>query len=150
MYSISSLGPHSGFQWSHRNILEQRMGFPEIFLFLLSGTNHHLFPTGLRHGIHGPQVVRAQLGQSLGHFWMLDLLPSHRLRHICGPSQAPSRPLLRVPALMGDEERPSNSWPSLHPWPLSTPIHKQTHTPFPCLSIPTPPQGGKGVVPPGA
>ncbi|XP_036160879.1 protein-serine O-palmitoleoyltransferase porcupine isoform X5 [Myotis myotis] len=44
---------------------------------------------GLWHGIHCPQVVRAQLGQSLGHFWMLDLLPSHRLRHICGPSNFP-------------------------------------------------------------
>uniref|UniRef100_A0ABI7W844 Protein-serine O-palmitoleoyltransferase porcupine n=1 Tax=Felis catus TaxID=9685 RepID=A0ABI7W844_FELCA len=47
---------------------------------------------GLRHGIHCPQVVRAQLGQSLGHFWMLDLLPSHRLRHICGSSKLPQDP----------------------------------------------------------
>ena len=34
MYPISSLGPHSGLQWSHRNVLEQRIGFPETFFVL--------------------------------------------------------------------------------------------------------------------
>lgn len=31
MYPVSSLGPHLGLPWSHRNVLEQRMGFPETF-----------------------------------------------------------------------------------------------------------------------
>jgi hypothetical protein len=74
---------------------------------------------------------------------MLDLLPSYRLKQIA--LTPPSRPLPRVPALMGDEGR--------HPLYSLTPVildfHTYTHTPhthtvFPCLSIPTPPPGGKG------
>ena len=44
MYPFSSLGPHLGLLWSHRNGLQQRMGFPEA-LFVLAEWDHHLFPS---------------------------------------------------------------------------------------------------------
>lgn len=42
MYPVSSLGPHLGLPWSHRNVLEQRMSFLEIF-FILAEWDCHLF-----------------------------------------------------------------------------------------------------------
>lgn len=40
----------------------------------------HLVPSGLRHGLHGAQVVRAELGQSLGDAGLLGAGPAAALR----------------------------------------------------------------------
>lgn len=124
MYSISSLGPHSGFQWSHRNILEQD-GF-SWDLFILAEWDQ---PSPLSHGM-----------AYMVHKWSELSWASHWVTFGCWifyrligwdtsvDHHKSLKTLLRVPALMGDEERPLILDPLSILDPLNTHTQTDTHT----------------------